>query len=92
MPVMITSLSWRNVWRSRTRSLVIIIATAIGIFAGVFVWAFYRGMVVQRVKTAIITESSHIQIHHADYLTNPIRNISFQTATAFREQLPACRE
>ncbi|HJZ40897.1 MAG TPA: FtsX-like permease family protein [Bacteroidales bacterium] len=68
---MIISISWRNIWRNKVRSLVIIAAITIGIFAGVFTWAFYRGMVNQRVQTAIATESSHIQIHAEKYRENP---------------------
>jgi ABC-type lipoprotein release transport system permease subunit len=82
---MIWAISWRNIWRNKLRSAVIITAIAIGIFAGVFTWAFYRGMVVQRIQSAIITESSHIQIHQKDYLVNPdqkffIRRIDSITA------------
>ena len=33
--------------------------------------AFYKGMVDQRINTAIKTEASHIQIHHKEYLNNP---------------------
>lgn len=68
---MIWYVAWRNIWRNKLRSTVIIIAIAIGIFAGVFIWAFYRGMVNQRVESAIITESSNLQLHHREYLTNP---------------------
>jgi len=68
---MILSLSWRNIWRNKVRSLVIIMAITIGIFAGVFSWAFYRGMVNQRVQAAIATESSHIQVHARNYMINP---------------------
>jgi putative ABC transport system permease protein len=68
---MIWSVAWRNIWRNKLRSTVIIIAIAIGIFAGVFIWAFYRGMVNQRIESAITTESSNLQLHHREYLTNP---------------------
>jgi len=68
---MIWAISWRNIWRNKLRSAIIITAIAIGIFAGVFTWAFYRGMVAQRVQSAIITESSHIQIHHKNFLVDP---------------------
>jgi len=67
----IWSVAWRNIWRNRLRSVVVILAIAIGIFAGSFTWAFYRGMVNQRIQSAIITESSHIQVHQKDYLVNP---------------------
>jgi ABC-type lipoprotein release transport system permease subunit len=75
---MIWSVAWRNIWRNKLRSIVIIIAITIGIFAGVFTWAFYRGMVNQRIQTAIITESSHIQIHHKNFLQNPDQKFYIQ--------------
>lgn len=36
---------------------------SLGVFAGVFTMAFYRGMANQRLKSAIKTEVSHIQLH-----------------------------
>jgi putative ABC transport system permease protein len=68
---MLWSVAWRNIWRSKVRSLVIICALTIGILAGVFTWALYEGMVIQRINTAIKTEVSHIQLHHKNYLENP---------------------
>jgi putative ABC transport system permease protein len=65
---MIFSISWRNIWRSKTRSLVIISAISLGIFAGVFTVAFMHGWVNQRIDAVISTEISHIQIHHPSYL------------------------
>lgn len=72
---MIWSVSWRNVWRSRTRSLVIISAIALGVFAGVYTIAFMLGWVNQRVDNVIKTEVSHIQLHQANYLqTNEVND------------------
>ncbi len=68
---MIWSVAWRNIWRNKLRSTVIIIGITIGVFAGVFMWAFYAGMVNQRIDTAIKTESSNIQLHNAAYLEDP---------------------
>jgi putative ABC transport system permease protein len=68
---MIWSISWRNVWRNKLRSTVIIASIAVGIFAGVFTWAFYAGMVDQRIQTAIMTEASNIQVHQKNFLENP---------------------
>ncbi len=72
---MIWSVSWRNVWISRTRSLVIISAIALGVFAGVYTIAFMLGWVNQRVDNVIKTEVSHIQLHQANYLqTNEVND------------------
>lgn len=68
---MLIQISWRNVWRHKLRSSVILSAVAIGIFAGVFSWAFYAGMMNERVETAIATEASNIQIHQKGYLEDP---------------------
>ena len=60
---MIFSISWRNIWRNKVRSLVIITAIALGIFAGVLSAAFFKGMADQRIQKVINTELSYIQIH-----------------------------
>lgn len=72
---MIWSISWRNVWRSKTRSLVIITAITLGVFAGVYTIAFMFGWVNQRIDNVIKTEMSHIQLHQPNYLkTNDVQN------------------
>jgi len=67
---MIWSISWKNVWRNKVRSLVVIIAFTVGIFAGVYMVAFFYGMMESRIKLAIGNESSHIQVHNPIYLEN----------------------
>ena len=67
---MITSIAWKNIWRNKTRSLVVIIATILGLFGGIFSVAFMIGMVEQRYEAAINKEVSHIQIHNPKYLEN----------------------
>ena len=68
--VMLIKIAWRNVWRNKTRSLVIIAAVAIGLWAGFFLMSFYNGLIEQRIRAAIETEISHIQIHHSQFLTD----------------------
>lgn len=64
---MLTKIASRNIWRSRKRSLTIIIAVSVGLWAGIFMMAFYNGMIEQRVNTAITSELSHIQLHHLEF-------------------------
>lgn len=68
---MLLQIAWKNIWRNKVRSAVILVAITLGIAAGMFNLAFYNGMFEQRVRTAIQTEASHIQIHHPEYLANP---------------------
>ncbi len=67
---MILSISWKNIWRNKTRSLVILIAITLGLLAGVFSVGVMMGMVEQRVESAIHNEVSHVQIHHPKFLEN----------------------
>lgn len=64
---MIFSISWRNIWRNKVRSFVIITAVALGIFASVYATAFIQGMVDQRIQKVIRTELSFIQVHHPGF-------------------------
>jgi ABC-type lipoprotein release transport system permease subunit len=67
---MILSISWKNIWRNRIRSSVVIAAFVFGIFAGIFAAAVMIGAIDQRINNAIGNETSHIQIHHPYYLEN----------------------
>lgn len=64
---MIGLLAWRNIWRNRTRSLVIMVSISLGLFAGIAVLALYEGMVKSRIRTLIDEETGHIQIHHPEF-------------------------
>ncbi len=88
---MLWSVAWRNIWRSRMRSLVIICALAIGILSGVFTWALYEGMVTQRINSAIKTEASHIQLHHKKYLENPDLKYFIHNSDSIRDQIDSMK-
>ena len=64
---MIFSVAWRNIWRNKVRSLVVIFAVAIGLYAGVWSAAFMKGMMNQRIDKVIKTELSNIQVHNPDF-------------------------
>lgn len=67
---MIASIAWKNIWRNKTRSLVVIVATILGLIGGTFAGAFMFGMVEQRLGAAVDKEVSHIQIHHPSFPEN----------------------
>ncbi|MEZ4988108.1 MAG: FtsX-like permease family protein [Saprospiraceae bacterium] len=64
---MISTLAWRNIWRSPTRSWVIIGAIMLGIWALVFMLSFTVGMVQSYVDNSIENGIGHLQVHNADY-------------------------
>ena len=63
---MLLSLSWKNIWRKPSRSIVLIIAIAIGLTGGVFTIALADGMLKHRNQEVIEQQYSHIQIHNKD--------------------------
>ncbi len=65
--MMLIRLAWKNIWRNRTRSLVVIIATSLGLWAGIFASAFVKGMMEQKINTVIEKELSHFQIHNPKF-------------------------
>lgn len=65
---MIPILAWRNVWRSRTRSLVVMGAVAVGIWALLFLLSFSQGMIESYIESAIENQTSHLQVHHKEFL------------------------
>jgi len=67
---MIWLISWKNVWRNKIRSLVVIGAVSVGIISGVLVVGIMEGWVKQRLHDAIYNEVSHIQVHNTEYLKN----------------------
>lgn len=64
---MLIRIAWRNIWRSKVRSIVVIAAVALGLWAGVFMMAFSWGLNSQRMRNIIDTKISHVQIHHPDF-------------------------
>jgi putative ABC transport system permease protein len=64
---MIIILAWRNIWRNKMRSIIIMMSVAAGLFAGIAVLALYKGMMQGRVRTVIESETGHIQIHQPGF-------------------------
>ncbi len=60
----IISISWRNLWRHKLRSSVVMTAVFIGLAAGVFSNAFMYGMMAQRLESTIMSQVSNFQVHN----------------------------
>ncbi len=92
---MLLKLAWRNVWRNRLRSVIIAAAVAIGLWAALFLMAFYYGMIAQRVETVIQEESSHLQLHAPGFLADLEPRLHLHDAdevAATIRQRPAVRQ
>jgi putative ABC transport system permease protein len=64
---MIHKIAFRNIWRNKLRSWVVITSIVLGIFGGLAVISTARGLTKMRQDNAIKTYVSHIQIHNPKY-------------------------
>lgn len=69
---MFLQLGWRNIWRNRRRTLVILTAVIIGVWSMIFLGALMRGIADQFIQNGIATLTGHIQIHHHGYRNDPV--------------------
>lgn len=67
----ILNIAWRNIWRNKLRSLVVIVSIALGIWSGIFVSAFSFGLNDQRKEALLRNQFSHLQFHKASWKEEP---------------------
>ncbi|AZQ61072.1 ABC transporter permease [Flammeovirga pectinis] len=68
--MMITKISWRNVWRNKMRSGILIASIAVGLLGGIFTMALINGMMESKIQESLITELAHVQIHKKGFEVN----------------------
>ena len=65
--ITLLKISWRNVWRSKLRSFVVIMSVVFGILGGIIMIAMSYGLNDERMNNAIESYLSHIQIHNKSF-------------------------
>jgi len=70
--IVIIQLGWRNIWRNRRRTAVILTAVIIGVWSMVFLGALMRGTADRMVRNGIATLTGHLQIQHPSYRKDPL--------------------
>ena len=63
-------MAWRNIWRNKLRSTVVILAITVGLFGGLAASGIMKGMVVDMINSALENTVSHIQIHDKRFIDN----------------------
>ena len=74
-------ISWRNVWRNKLRSFVVILSVIFGLLGGIIIIAMSYGLNEERMNNAVEAYLSHVQIHNKQFsedfnITNTIDNLS----------------
>ncbi|RLA27222.1 MAG: ABC transporter permease, partial [Gammaproteobacteria bacterium] len=69
--MVIVTLAWRNLWRNHRRTIVMLAAISVGVWAMIFMTALTRGMVSDMVHDGLRTLPGHVQAHHPLYRDDP---------------------
>ena len=68
------------------RSLVIILAISAGLTGGIFTVAMYNGLADQKLRTAIDTQTAHLQIHASGFQQNKDIRLYMENADAIQAE------
>ena len=64
-------LAWRNLWRNHRRTLIMLLAIAIGVWAMIFMSALMRGMTDDMMANGLRNLPGELQVHHPEYRRDP---------------------
>lgn len=66
---MLLSLAWKNIWRNKKRSLIVVLAITFGLWGGLCAGGLFMGWAESIVDTAIDRDLAHLQLHQKDFKT-----------------------
>jgi putative ABC transport system permease protein len=75
---MFLKMVWRNVWRNKRRSWIIICAVIVGLAGMLFSLAFTEGMMRQTLVNALGTHVAHLEIHKKGFENKKVINLSIE--------------
>jgi ABC-type lipoprotein release transport system permease subunit len=82
------TLAWRNLWRNHRRTLIMLVAIVIGVWAMILFSALMSGMLDEMVRGGLRALPGEVQIHHPGYRDDPsVANSIPEPAGALLQQL-----
>ncbi len=79
---LLARLAWRSVWRQRRRSLILLAAITLGVWAMIAMAALFRGWLEGQITNEIDNLTGHVQIHAPGYRDDPAREHSMEPPDA----------
>lgn len=89
---MLLSIAWKNIWRNKLRSAIVIIAVTLGLIGGIMSVGIMFGSSDQHVKDAISDYVSEIQIHHPKYSENNEAQFVIENSDNLEKEISAIPE
>jgi len=75
------TLAWRNLWRNHRRTIIMLAAITVGVWAMIFMTALMRGMVDDMLIQGIRQLPGEVRIQHTGYSDDPSINNSIPHPT-----------
>ena len=69
-------IAWRNAFRNKRRTVIIVTAVGIGVFGLLATAALYNGMLDGMISSVIRSQIGHVQVHRAGFNENPVIELS----------------
>ena len=85
----IFKIAWRNLWRNKLRTGVILMSIVLGLWGSIFFMGLINGMNDSRISSAIETYLTHVQIHDVAYFDNPAIENSIKDVDVIRKKIAA---
>ncbi len=67
---MLFKLAWKNVWRNRLRSGIMVAAMVFGLLGVILMVGFVKALTDNMLENAIKYQTAHLQVHNPDFLVN----------------------
>ena len=67
-------LAWRNLWRNYRRTLIMLAAVTVGVWAMIFMTSLIRGMVNSMLEDGVRNLPGHVQVHDPAFRDDPSVN------------------
>ncbi|MBY5920762.1 ABC transporter permease [Ferrimonas balearica] len=84
---MLVKLAWRNLWRNKLRTAIMLGAMTFGLLGVIVMIGFINGLYGNMIQNAIAWQTSHLQVHNSRYLTHPDIQDTLQDADALTRWL-----
>jgi ABC-type lipoprotein release transport system permease subunit len=67
----LVKLAWRNLWRNYRRTLIMLAAIVLGVWAMILFSALMRGILTEMVQSGLRVLPGEVQIHHPEFRDDP---------------------
>ena len=84
---MLLKLAWRNIWRNKRRSLVVLLSVIVGVNSLLFMDGLTNGMIYQMLSNQISSSIAHIQIHKNGFTDNKVIQSNIPDPAAVEEAI-----